>query len=92
VFHNLSVLYLNWWHFKYACEQETIDPNAKIEFKPNTEDDDDPHKRKPDITKAKELVGWKPKVPLHLPMMVSAPGSYARQVLFMPSNSDCYFV
>ncbi|KAI3693527.1 hypothetical protein L1987_76471 [Smallanthus sonchifolius] len=51
--------------------QETIDPNAKIEFKPNTEDD--PHKRKPDITKAKELLGWKPKVPLRkgLPMMVS---------------------
>ncbi|KAI3741797.1 hypothetical protein L1987_59474 [Smallanthus sonchifolius] len=51
--------------------QETIDPNAKTEFKPNTEDD--PHKRKPDITKAKELLGWQPKVPLRkgLPMMVS---------------------
>lgn len=51
--------------------QETIDPNAKIEFRPNTEDD--PHKRKPDITKAKDLLGWEPKVPLHkgLPMMVS---------------------
>ncbi|KAK9733684.1 hypothetical protein RND81_04G084200 [Saponaria officinalis] len=51
--------------------QETIDPNAKIEFRPNTEDD--PHKRKPDITRAKELLGWEPKIPLHkgLPMMVS---------------------
>ncbi|XP_071718949.1 UDP-glucuronic acid decarboxylase 2-like [Rutidosis leptorrhynchoides] len=51
--------------------QETIDPNAKIEFRDNTEDD--PHKRKPDITKAKELLGWKPKVSLRkgLPMMVS---------------------
>ncbi|KAI3668273.1 hypothetical protein L6452_43350 [Arctium lappa] len=51
--------------------QETIDPNAKIEFKPNTEDD--PHKRKPDITKAKDLLGWEPKVALRkgLPMMVS---------------------
>ncbi|XP_051118678.1 UDP-glucuronic acid decarboxylase 2-like [Andrographis paniculata] len=51
--------------------QETIDSNAKIEFKPNTEDD--PHKRKPDIAKAKELLGWEPKIPLHkgLPMMVS---------------------
>lgn len=51
--------------------QETIDPNAKIEFRPNTEDD--PHKRKPDITKAKDLLGWQPKVPLRkgLPMMVS---------------------
>ncbi|XP_074303387.1 UDP-glucuronic acid decarboxylase 2-like [Silene latifolia] len=51
--------------------QETIDPNAKIEFRPNTEDD--PHKRKPDITRAKEMLGWEPKIPLHkgLPMMVS---------------------
>lgn len=51
--------------------QETIDPNAKIEFRPNTEDD--PHKRKPDITKAKDLLGWEPKVPLTkgLPLMVS---------------------
>lgn len=51
--------------------QETIDPNAKIEFRPNTEDD--PHKRKPDITKAKDLLGWEPKVELRkgLQMMVS---------------------
>eukprot|EP00262_Sarcandra_glabra_P012620 TRINITY_DN3287_c0_g1_i2.p1 TRINITY_DN3287_c0_g1~~TRINITY_DN3287_c0_g1_i2.p1 ORF type:complete len:439 (+),score=-1.44 TRINITY_DN3287_c0_g1_i2:187-1503(+) len=51
--------------------QETIDPNARIEFRPNTEDD--PHKRKPDITKAKEQLGWEPSVPLRkgLPLMVS---------------------
>ncbi|XP_062143568.1 UDP-glucuronic acid decarboxylase 2-like isoform X1 [Alnus glutinosa] len=51
--------------------QETIDPDAKIEHRPNTEDD--PHKRKPDITKAKELLGWQPKVELRkgLPLMVS---------------------
>lgn len=51
--------------------QETIDPNAKIVFKPNTEDD--PHKRKPDISKAKEQLGWEPKVSLRkgLPLMVS---------------------
>ncbi|XP_010269565.1 PREDICTED: UDP-glucuronic acid decarboxylase 2-like [Nelumbo nucifera] len=51
--------------------QETIDPNAKIEFRPNTEDD--PHKRKPDISRAKELLGWEPLVPLRegLPLMVS---------------------
>ncbi len=50
--------------------QETIDPSAKIEFRPNTEDD--PHKRKPDITKAKELLGWQPTVSLRngLPLMV----------------------
>ncbi|KAG5555096.1 hypothetical protein RHGRI_012580 [Rhododendron griersonianum] len=51
--------------------QETIDPNARIEYRPNTEDD--PHKRKPDITKAKELLGWEPTVSLRegLPLMVS---------------------
>lgn len=51
--------------------QEVVDPNAEIEFKPNTEDD--PHKRKPDITRAKELLGWEPKVPLRkgLPLMVA---------------------
>ncbi|XP_060191619.1 UDP-glucuronic acid decarboxylase 4-like [Lycium barbarum] len=50
--------------------QETIDPNAKIDFRPNTEDD--PHKRKPDITKAKQLLGWEPTVSLRqgLPRMV----------------------
>ncbi|KAM0954389.1 putative UDP-glucuronate decarboxylase [Dioscorea sansibarensis] len=51
--------------------QETIDPNAKIMFQENTQDD--PHKRKPDISKAKELLGWEPKIPLRkgLPLMVS---------------------
>ncbi|KAK7270194.1 hypothetical protein RIF29_23161 [Crotalaria pallida] len=51
--------------------QETIDPDAKIEYRPNTEDD--PHKRKPDISKAKEQLGWEPKVDLRkgLPLMVS---------------------
>nr|AMM04377.1 UDP-xylose synthase [Albuca bracteata] len=51
--------------------KETIDPSATIEFKENTADD--PHKRKPDISKAKELLNWEPKVPLRegLPLMVS---------------------
>ncbi|TKY61776.1 UDP-glucuronic acid decarboxylase 2 [Spatholobus suberectus] len=51
--------------------QETIDPEAKIEYRPNTEDD--PHKRKPDISRAKELLGWEPKMDLRkgLPLMVS---------------------
>ncbi|XP_062231210.1 UDP-glucuronic acid decarboxylase 2-like [Phragmites australis] len=51
--------------------QDTIDPNARIEFRPNTQDD--PHKRKPDITRAKELLGWEPKIPLRegLPLMVT---------------------
>ncbi|XP_018485317.1 UDP-glucuronic acid decarboxylase 4-like [Raphanus sativus] len=64
--------------------QETIDPNAKIEFRPNTEDD--PHKRKPDITKAKELLGWEPKVALRqgLPLMVKD----FRQRVFGDQNQE----
>ncbi|XP_051113898.1 UDP-glucuronic acid decarboxylase 1-like [Andrographis paniculata] len=51
--------------------KETIDPSATIEFRPNTADD--PHKRKPDISKAKELLNWEPKVSLRegLPRMVN---------------------
>ncbi|CAN6471235.1 unnamed protein product [Victoria cruziana] len=51
--------------------KEIVDPSAKIVFKPNTADD--PHKRKPDIGKAKELLNWEPKVPLKdgLPLMVT---------------------
>ena len=51
--------------------QDTIDRNAKIEYRPNTEDD--PHMKKPDISKAKKLLGWEPTVSLRdgLPQMVS---------------------
>ncbi|KAL0537992.1 hypothetical protein IC582_026986 [Cucumis melo] len=64
--------------------QETIDPNARIEFRPNTEDD--PHKRKPDISKAKDLLGWEPTVSLRkgLPLMVSD----FRQRIFGDSKDD----
>ncbi|KVH90591.1 hypothetical protein Ccrd_007465 [Cynara cardunculus var. scolymus] len=48
-----------------------IDSSATIEFRENTADD--PQKRKPDISKAKELLNWEPKVPLRegLPKMAS---------------------
>nr|CAB3496305.1 unnamed protein product [Digitaria exilis] len=51
--------------------KETIDPGASVEFKPNTADD--PHMRKPDISKAKALLNWEPKISLKqgLPRMVS---------------------
>jgi UDP-glucuronate decarboxylase len=42
--------------------QEVVNPDAKIEFRDNTSDD--PSRRKPDITKAKKLLGWEPKVQL----------------------------
>ena len=36
--------------------------SAPIEFRPLPEDD--PKIRRPDITKARQLLGWEPKVPL----------------------------
>ncbi|CAI7821772.1 unnamed protein product [Closterium sp. NIES-53] len=50
--------------------REVVDKSASIAFQENTADD--PHKRKPDITRAKELLGWEPKVALRqgLPLMV----------------------
>ncbi|PIA28912.1 hypothetical protein AQUCO_06500035v1 [Aquilegia coerulea] len=46
-----------------------VDPAVKIQSVENTPDD--PRQRKPDITKAKELLGWEPKVSLRegLPLM-----------------------
>ena len=35
---------------------------SRIEFQPLPEDD--PKKRRPDISKARRLLGWEPKVPL----------------------------
>ncbi|CAA3011383.1 Hypothetical predicted protein [Olea europaea subsp. europaea] len=60
--------------FQYVSDlvvQEIIDKNAKIEFRPNIEDD--PHKKKPDISKAKKHLGWQPNVSLRegLPLMVT---------------------
>lgn len=42
--------------------QKMINPDAEIIFKPLPEDD--PRRRRPDITKAKTLLGWEPTVPL----------------------------
>ncbi|PWA50011.1 NAD-dependent epimerase/dehydratase [Artemisia annua] len=51
--------------------KETIDPSATIEFRDNTADD--PQKRKPDISKAKEYLNWEPKITLRegLPRMAA---------------------
>ena len=42
--------------------KEVVNPKAEIVFRENTADD--PSRRKPDISKAKEALGWEPKVPL----------------------------
>ncbi|XP_020526697.1 UDP-glucuronic acid decarboxylase 1 isoform X2 [Amborella trichopoda] len=64
--------------------KETVDPSATIEFRSNTADD--PHMRKPDITKAKDLLNWEPKISLRegLPLMVS---DFRKRVLNDGNNS-----
>lgn len=42
--------------------QEMIDPAASVSYQPVPSDD--PRKRKPDITRARTLLGWEPTVPL----------------------------
>lgn len=48
---------------------QLINPNVEIKIVENTPDD--PRQRKPNITKAQELLGWEPKVKLRdgLPLM-----------------------
>lgn len=48
---------------------QLINPAVEIKVVENTPDD--PKQRKPDITKAKEVLGWEPKVKLRdgLPLM-----------------------
>ncbi|MGF1602292.1 MAG: UDP-glucuronic acid decarboxylase family protein [Thermosynechococcaceae cyanobacterium] len=42
--------------------QDLVNPDVAIEFKPLPKDD--PQRRKPDITRAKTLLDWQPKIPL----------------------------
>lgn len=48
---------------------QLIKPDVEIKMVENTPDD--PKQRKPDISKAKEVLGWEPKVKLRegLPLM-----------------------
>jgi UDP-glucuronate decarboxylase len=45
-----------------SAVQKMVNPDAEIIFKPLPTDD--PQRRRPDITKAKTLLGWEPTVPL----------------------------
>jgi UDP-glucuronate decarboxylase len=42
--------------------QNLIDPSAKLKFEPLPQDD--PRRRRPDITRAKTLLNWEPTIPL----------------------------
>ncbi|MEL6929743.1 MAG: UDP-glucuronic acid decarboxylase family protein [Cyanobacteria bacterium J06600_6] len=43
--------------------QKMVNPDAELAFKPLPQDD--PRQRQPDITKAKNLLGWEPKIDLN---------------------------
>lgn len=53
----------------FVVLRQLINPEVKIITVENTPDD--PRQRKPDITKAKELLGWEPKIKLRdgIPLM-----------------------
>ena len=42
--------------------KQVVNPKAEIIFKENTQDD--PSRRKPDISKAKKALGWEPTIKL----------------------------
>ena len=42
--------------------KQVVNPKAEIVFKENTQDD--PSRRKPDISKAKKALGWEPTIKL----------------------------
>jgi nucleoside-diphosphate-sugar epimerase len=56
--------------FPFAGGQGGIDPRAQVVYCKSTADDQ--HRRKLDVTKAKTLIGWEPKIALRegLPLMV----------------------
>lgn len=58
-----------WELITETCALQLINPDVKITMVENTPDD--PRQRKPDITKARELLGWEPKIKLRdgLPLM-----------------------
>lgn len=57
--------------------QELTGTSSKIEFRPLPADD--PKQRKPDISKAKQLLGWKPKIALRAGLVPTL--EYFRKIL-----------
>lgn len=65
---------VGWTILQCAREvQALIGSNAEILFKPLPQDD--PKQRQPDITKARTLLGWEPKVPLRKVLAIPSPTS-----------------
>jgi UDP-glucuronate decarboxylase len=65
--------------------QSMVNPNADIQFKPLPQDD--PRRRQPDITLAKQALGWQPTIPLEagLQKTIEDFSSRAKESLPVPS-------
>jgi UDP-glucuronate decarboxylase len=49
--------------------QKMVNPDIPVEYRPLPQDD--PHRRKPDITRARTLLGWEPTVPLDVGLQLT---------------------
>jgi dTDP-glucose 4,6-dehydratase len=63
--------------------RRVADADASIEFRPLPEDD--PKRRQPDITKARQLLGWEPEVPLEKGLRLTLEAFTARLTVPKPA-------
>ena len=66
--------------------QKMVNPDADIRFEPLPQDD--PRRRKPDITKAKEWLGWQPTVPVQEGLQTTIADFRARMAESLPPTTS----
>jgi len=64
--------------------QEMVNPSNEIKFEPLPQDD--PRRRKPDITKAKQFLNWEPSVPLYDGLKLAIEDFQARLNVTVPDG------
>jgi UDP-glucuronate decarboxylase len=67
--------------------QKMINPDAEVQFKPLPQDD--PRRRKPDITRAKTALGWSPTVPLEIGLQKTIDDFRARLASNVALDTQC---
>ncbi|WP_008311123.1 UDP-glucuronic acid decarboxylase family protein [Leptolyngbya sp. PCC 6406] len=66
--------------------QAMVNPEARLKFEPLPQDD--PRRRKPDITLAKTALGWEPTIPLTLGLQKTIEDFRARIAMGIPSMAE----
>ena len=66
--------------------QKMINPDSAIKFEPLPQDD--PRRRKPDITRAKEWLGWQPTIPLQEGLQTTIADFRARRDAAIAASAD----